>query len=111
MGKGLDLPSNPSPEQLAVLQEYLKLQQKPSNSGYGTKNHYQERKELFGKKLIIYRNSQKKSLVWYMRFYVGDGKYKILSLRTQDESIATEKALEKWRTLQNHLEVYMGQLM
>lgn len=104
MGKGLDLPSNPSPEQLAVLQEYLKLQQKPSNSGYGTKNHYQERKELFGKKLIIYRNSQKKSLVWYMRFYVGDGKYKILSLRTQDESIATEKALEKWRTLQNHLE-------
>ena len=39
-----------------------------------------------------------------MRFYAGNKKYKIFSLRTTDKEEATEKALEKWRTLKNHVE-------
>ncbi len=106
MGAGIDLPANPTSEQLVVLQKYLEQQKKlDTTTGYGTKNFYKERKELFGKKLIIFRHSQKKSGIWYMRFYIGEGKYKILSLRTTEESTAIEKALERWRTLQNHLEV------
>jgi len=101
----VDLPVAPTPEQLAVLQAYLKQAQK-SSSAKGTErgNYYKNKKEIFGKKLIIFQNSQTKSDYWYMRFYVGDKKYKTLSLRTEDPKLATEKALEKWRTLQNHLE-------
>ena len=40
-----------------------------------------------------------------MRFYVGNKKYKTLSLGTSDKSFATERALEKWRTLQNQIDV------
>ena len=57
-----------------------------------------------GRKLIIFRHKQKKKDVYYMRFYVGNKKYKTLSLRTSDRDLAVEKALDKWRTLQNHLE-------
>jgi hypothetical protein len=39
-----------------------------------------------------------------MRFYVGDKKYKTLSLKTSDESLAIERALDHWRNLQNHIE-------
>ena len=40
-----------------------------------------------------------------MRFYVGNKKYKTLSLLTSEKSHATELALDKWRTLQNQIEV------
>ena len=40
-----------------------------------------------------------------MRFYVGNKKYKTLSLGTSEKSYATELALDKWRTLQNQIEV------
>ena len=39
-----------------------------------------------------------------MRYYAGDRKYKKISLGTNDVNVATEKALEKWRVLSNHLE-------
>ena len=45
-----------------------------------------------------------KSDVWYMRFYVGDKKYKTLSLRTSDKEVARGRALDRWRQLTNHLE-------
>ena len=61
-------------------------------------------KELMGKKLIIYQPSDKKHNNFYMRYYVGGSKYKRLSLGTSDETVATEKALEKWRLLSNQLE-------
>lgn len=40
-----------------------------------------------------------------MRFYVGNKKYKTLSLGTSDKSMAFERALEKWRSIQNQIEV------
>ena len=101
----MDLPENPTPEQLAILQKYLK--QLGASSKKKTKNQktvYLERTNIIGTKLFIYKNNQVKSNNWYMRFYTGNKKYKILSLRTVDKEEATEKALEKWRTLKNHVE-------
>ena len=101
----LDLPSNPTDDELKVLQLYLNQQKKEKKKAeYGKQDYYKDRKEILGSKLIIFRHKQMKSDRWYMRFYVGDKKYKTLSLRTSDEGVAIEKALEKWRQLQNHLE-------
>ena len=101
----MELPSNPTPEQLEVLQQYLKNAAKTSSSkGYGKSNYYKNKQEIIGKKLIIFQNSQTKNDYWYMRFYVGGKKYKTISLKTESKSAATEKALEKWRTLANHIE-------
>ena len=101
----MELPSDPSPEQLAVLQKYLKNAKKSSAArGYGKSNYYKNKQEIIGKKLVIFLNSQTKNDYWHMRFYVVDKKYKTLSLRTSDKQAAIEKSLEKWRTLQNHLE-------
>ena len=101
----MDLPADPTPEQLEVLQQYLKNAKKSSSTkGYGKSNYYKNKQEIIGKKLVIFQNSQTKNDYWYMRFYVGEKKYKTLSLRTSDKQAAIEKSLEKWRTLQNHLE-------
>lgn len=101
----LDLPSNPTDDELRVLQLYLNQQKKEKKKAeYGKQDYYKDRKEILGSKLIIFRHKQMKSDRWYMRFYVGEKKYKTLSLRTSDEGMAIEKALEKWRQLQNHLE-------
>ena len=103
----LDLPSNPTPEQLEILQKYLKVQSKSSDgsNGYGRQNYYIDKTEIIPKKLIIFRHKQKKKDVYYMRFYVGNKKYKTLSLGTSDKTLATERSLERWRTLQNQIEV------
>ena len=102
----LDLPSNPTPEQLEILQKYLKVQSKSEGSnGYGRQNYYIDKIEIIPKKLIIFRHKQKKKDVYYMRFYVGNKKYKTLSLGTSDKTLATERSLERWRTLQNQIEV------
>ena len=39
-----------------------------------------------------------------MRYYVGDRKYKVISLQTNDENTARVRAMEKWRLLANHIE-------
>ncbi len=107
----LELPENPSAEELLVLQKYLAVEKKrvlseKETGGYGKQNFYQEKKELYGKKLIIFKHKQKKSGGWYMRLYLQkERKYKIISLRTTDDSVAVERALEKWRFLQNHMDV------
>jgi len=101
----LDLPTNPTPEQLEVIQKYLSVQSKEGGEGYGKQNYYIDKTEIIGKKLVIFRHKQKKKDVWYMRFYVGNKKYKTLSLGTSDKSFATERALEKWRTIQNQIDV------
>ena len=103
----MDLPSNPTAEQLALLQNYLKVQQdgllQKSEKKKGT---YIDRYEIISKKLIIFKHSQRKSNVWHMRMYLqGQRKYKILSLGTDNFEVAKEKSLEKWRTLQNQIEV------
>ena len=73
--------------------------------GYGKQNYYIDKTSIIGKKLVIFKHKQKKKDVYYMRFYVGNKKYKTLSLGTSDKDLATERALEKWRTLQNQIEV------
>ena len=101
----LDLPSNPTDQQLEVIQKYLELQSKVSGEGYGNQNYYIDKTSIIDKKLVIFKHKQKKKDVWYMRFYVGSKKYKTLSLDTSDKSLATEKCLEKWRILQNQISV------
>ena len=83
----------------------MKLHRKiASKKGYGKENFYQDKVEIIPDELIIFKHPQKKKDVYYMRFYVGDKKYKILSLRTADLKTAKLKALEKWKSLSNHLE-------
>ena len=99
------LPENPTSEDIIYLEQYLKAAKKKlSATEYGTKNFYSTRHELMGNKLIIYQPSDKKHNNFYMRFYVGNSKYKRLSLGTSDETVAREKAFEKWRQLSNQLE-------
>jgi integrase len=102
----LDLPPNATPEQLEVIQAYLKQQRKiQSSSGYGTRNFYKEKHEILGSKLIIYLNAQKKTDIWYMRMHVGGKQaYKRISLRTSNKSTAIERALDHWRSLRNHID-------
>lgn len=102
----MDLPDNPTAEQIETLQKYLstvKKERKKEDLQAGSV--YQNRKELLGKKLIIFKHKQSKSGIWYMRFYLQNRKYKILSLGTTVENHAVEKALDKWRYLQNHIDV------
>lgn len=106
MDSKLDLPSNPTPEQLELIQRYLSVQNRGDGGhGYGKQNYYIDKTSIIDKKLIIFKHKQKKKDVWYMRFYVGNKKYKTLSLGTSDKGQATELALEKWRTLKNQIEV------
>ena len=78
----LQLPETPTKEQLEVLEEYVKLHKKARiKSNYGKQNYYEDRQDLI-EGLCIFRHSQYQSKPYYMRFYVGDGKYKSLSLRT-----------------------------
>ena len=96
------LPDNPTEEDIIFLEQYLKAAKKKlSATEYGTKNFYSSSKELMGKKLIIYQPSDKKHNNFYMRFYVGNGKYKRLSLGTSDEVVARDIAFEKWKYISN----------
>ena len=58
-----------------------------------------------GSKLIIFKHQQMKNDVYYMRMYCGDRKYKVLSLRTDNKDVARSRCLEKWRTLQNQIDL------
>lgn len=101
----MDLPENPTPGQLADLEKYILRQKIASNYGlYGNQNYYQDKQELLGTKLIIFRHKQRKNGGWYVRFYIGNRKYKTLTLGTTDKDVAVERAFEKWRFLQNHID-------
>jgi integrase len=102
----LDLPSNPTPDQIEVIAEYLRQQKKlASKTNYNKRNFYQDKEEIMGSKLIIFKHQQMKSDVYYMRMYCGDRKYKVLSLKTDNKEIARARCLEKWRTLQNQIDL------
>ncbi len=102
----MDLPSNPTEEQIESIKEYLKQQKKlGSASKYRRQNFYLDKEEIMGSKLIIFKHQQMKSDVYYMRMYCGDRKYKVLSLRTDSKEIARSRCLEKWRTLQNQIDL------
>ena len=97
----LRLPDNPTEEDLVVIEKYLHAAKRKLKRG---KNSYQNKKTLT-KGLIIYQPLQRVSGDNYcMRYYVGDRKYKVLSLGTNDESKARDLALEKWSKLRQHLE-------
>ena len=67
-------------------------------------SYYRDRIDLPIKGLCIFRNSQTQSDNWYMRFYLGNKRYKTLCLQTSDQSLAQEQAIEEWRKIQNQLE-------
>ena len=97
----LRLPDNPTEDDLVVIEKYLHAAKRKLRRG---KNSYQNKKTLT-KGLIIYQPMQRVSGDNYcMRYYVGDRKYKVLSLGTNDEDKATEIALDKWSNLRHHLE-------
>ena len=99
------LPDNPTEEDIIFLEQYVKAAKKKlSATEYGTKNFYSSSKQLMGKKLIIYQPSDKKHNNFYMRFYVGNSKYKRLSLGTSDELVAREVAFEKWKQISNQMD-------
>ena len=97
----LRLPDNPTEGDLVLIEKYLKeAKKKLSGSVYGKKNSQRNKKTLIAGKLIIFQPSQRvKGDNYSMRYYVGDRKYKVLSLATNDETVATEKALEKQRLI------------
>jgi len=69
-----------------------------------SESYYRNRVDLPIKGLCIFRNSQLQSDNWYMRFYLGNKRYKTLCLQTIDQSLAQERAIEEWRKIQNQLE-------
>ena len=98
----LRLPDNPTQEDLVVIENYLKSAKKKLRTG---KKAYQNRIEVIPKQLIIYQPTNRiKGDNYCMRYYVGDRKYKVISLQTNDENTARVRAMEKWRLLANHIE-------
>ena len=100
----LDLPANPTPEQITQIEQYLKFHKSSSRARYGTRGTYGEKTEVVGKKVVIFKHAQKKNNFFYMRFYVGNKKYKQVSLNTEDKSAAIQLALEHWRRIQNQID-------
>ena len=96
----LVLPHTPSVEDLKTIEDYLKLHKKTSKQKEDT---YQEKIPLT-KKLFLFKHKQQQSNNWYYRMYVGDRKYKIESLKTEDVDVARELALESWQKLQSHID-------
>ena len=77
-----------------MIEEYLKHQKKErKRNNYGKQNYYEDRLDL-GNNLCIFRHSAYKSKPYYMRFYVKDGRYKIVSLKTTDKKHAVDKAIK-----------------
>ena len=95
------LPTNPTEDQIKELQAYLKVVKKSSKK---TVDYYQDKVTLLKGKLILFKHKQQESNNWYMRMYCQNRKYKTLSLKTEDQSVATEKAIEKYHLLQSHID-------
>ena len=103
MQEKLQLPETPTKEQLEVLEQYVKLHKKARiKNNYGKQNYYEDREDLIDG-LCIFRHSQYQSKPYYMRFYVGDGKYKSLSLRRCNRDQAKQLAFNKWSELSHHV--------
>jgi integrase len=102
-----------TPALLKEFQEFLEAKQRaktneapaPSQTNKKDKSsHYLEREELDVENLIIFIHSQKKNRNWYMRFYLGGGRYKVECLNTTDKTAAKKEAIERWRKLQNQID-------
>jgi len=87
---------------LAKREQKARRTRKPRSKA--SESYYRDRIDLPIKGLCIFRNSQVQSKNWYMRFYLGGRRYKTVCLRTTDQALAQERAIEEWRKIQNHLD-------
>ena len=93
------LPQNPSLEELKEIADYLEYHQKIKNENEGL---YQDKEQL-REGLIIFKHQKKKVKNWYLRMYVGNRKYKITSLKTQNYKQAKEIAFDEYDRLNQTL--------
>ena len=96
----LDLPSNPTKKDLEKIQEYLNHHLALEEKGNSI---YQDREQLVGNKLIIFKHKKKKQKNYYYRMYVGDRKYKIASLGTPNIAEARQLAIQEYSRLDAHI--------
>ena len=96
----IDLPSKPTKEDLEQIQKYLShhLALEEKNNSI-----YQDKEQILGSKLIIFKHKKKKQKNYYFRMYVGDRKYKIASLGTTNLVEARQLAIEEWNRLDAHI--------
>ena len=85
------LPPTPTSEELQEIEAYLQYHKQVKESQEGL---YQDKEEIRDG-LIIFKHSKKKVKNWYMRMYVGNRKYKVTSLKTQNYRQAKELAFEE----------------
>ncbi len=98
----VQLPDSPTLEDLKSIEEYLKFHKESINKQKGI---YQDKIEIAkGMFIFKHKQNQNKSDNWYFRFYVGDRKYKVESLRTERLDLAKEMAMEKWFSLKTHVD-------
>ena len=93
------LPPSPTLEELKEIEEYLQFHKQNKNENEGL---YQD-KEVLREGLIIFKHQKKKVKNWYMRMYVGNRRYKITSLKTQNYRQAKEIAFDEYDKLNQHL--------
>ena len=89
------LPPTPTSEELQEIEAYLQYHKQVKESQEGL---YQDKEEIRDG-LIIFKHSKKKVKNWYMRMYVGNRKYKVTSLKTQNYRQAKELAFEEFDRL------------
>ena len=93
------LPPTPTAEELLEIKDYLDFHNKIREEEQGL---YQDREEI-RQGLIIFKHQKKKLKNWYMRMYVGNRKYKITSLKTQNYRSAKELAFDEYDRLNQHI--------
>ena len=93
------LPPTPTAEELLEIKDYLDFHSKIREEEQGL---YQDREEI-RQGLIIFKHQKKKLKNWYMRMYVGNRKYKITSLKTQNYRSAKELAFDEYDRLNQHI--------
>ena len=86
------LPPSPTLEELKEIEDYLEFHKKIKDEEEGI---YQDKEQLRDG-LIIFKHQKKKVKNWYMRCYVGNRKYKVTSLKTQNYRQAKEIAFDEY---------------
>ena len=95
----LVLPQSPTAEDLQQIEDYLEAHRRVKDEEEGL---YQDREEIRDG-LILFKHKKKKVKNWYMRMYVGNRKYKITSLKTQNYRQAKEIAFDEFDRLNQHI--------
>ena len=93
------LPSTPTEEDLLEIKDYLEFHKKIRDEEQGL---YQDREEI-RQGLIIFKHQKKKVKNWYYRMYIGNRKYKVGSLKTQNYRAAKELAFDEYDRLTQHI--------